>query len=48
MKIIYYPVTFDGHRHSSSGDIMLLVCLVILPDLTIKDSCNFMDRSLSR
>ena len=28
-KVGFHPAKFGGHRHSDSGDIMLLVCHVI-------------------
>ena len=39
---------FGGHRHCDSGDIMILVCRVILQDNVIKRSYDFIGRSLSR
>ena len=39
---------FGGHRHCDSGDIMILVCHVILQDNVIKRSYDFIGRSLSR
>ena len=39
---------FGGHRLCGSVDnIMVLVCHMILQDQVIKDSCDFIDRSLS-
>ena len=29
-QVSYHPDTFGGHRHSVSGDIMFLVCGLIL------------------
>ena len=43
LKVSYYPVTFSGHRHSSSGEIMALVCHVIWQDHVIKEgSCDLL------
>ena len=39
---------FGGHRHCGTGDILNLVCHVILQDQEIKGSCNFMGSSFSR
>ena len=36
-----------GHRRCSSGDIMTLVCHVILEDNVINKSCDFMVESPS-
>ena len=30
MKVSYLLAKFGGHRHTNSGDMMLLVCHVIL------------------
>ena len=43
----YHPAEFGGHRHFVSGDIMILVCHVILQDHVIKGSCDFMSWSPS-
>ena len=37
IKIIYHPTKFGDHRHSGSGDIMVLACNVISQDHVIKD-----------
>ena len=37
---------YGGHRHCGSGDLMVLVCHVILQ--RVKGSCDFMGRSPSR
>ena len=34
-----------GHRHCGSGDMMVLVCHVILQDHVVKGYCDFMARS---
>ena len=38
---------FGGHRHCGSENIMISVCSVILQDHVIKESCDFMGRSLT-
>ena len=48
IKVDYHPAKFDSHRYCSSGDMMILVCHVILQDHVIKGACDFMDRSPSR
>ena len=48
IKVSYYPAKFGGHRHSDSGDIVVFVFHVILQDLVIKESCDFICRSSSR
>ena len=45
IKITYHPVTFGGYRQLGSGDVIFLVCRVILQDPVIKDSSNSMSRS---
>lgn len=37
-----------GHRHCSITDIILLVCHVVSQDLVIKESSDFVGRSISR
>ena len=41
----YYPAKFGDHQHSSSGNLMVLLCHEISEDKTIKESYNFMGRS---
>ena len=36
----YHPAKLDSHKHSDSGDIMVLVCHVILQDEVIKELCE--------
>ena len=48
IKVSYLSAKCRGHRHSGSGDIMVLVCYMILQNHTIKQSYNFMGRSPSR
>ena len=36
---------FGCHRHCGNGDIMTLLCHVILQDHTIRGSCDFMGSS---
>ena len=43
----YHSAKFGGHRHSCSGEKMVLVCHVILKDHGIKGSCDFMSGSPS-
>ena len=38
MLVGYLPTKFDGQKHSESGDIVILVCHVILQDHVIKMS----------
>ena len=42
VMVSYYPVTFSGHRHSGSGQ---LVCQATSKDHGIKVSCDFMGGS---
>ena len=44
--VSHTPAKFGGHRHHGSGDIMVLVCHVILQDLAIKGFRDFMGSSL--
>ena len=41
MKVRYHPAKFGGQGHCGSGNIMILVCHVILQDDAIKGSCDF-------
>ena len=34
--VTHYPAKFSGYMHCASGDIMVLVCYVILQDLECK------------
>ena len=43
----YHLVTFVGHKHCGSGDIIILISQVISQDTVIKRSCDFMARSPS-
>ena len=47
-KVNHYPAKPGGHRHYSSGDIMVLVCQTNLQDHLTKGSSNSMGRSPSR
>ena len=38
----YHPVKFGGQKHSDGGDILVLVCHVILQDHVIKGLRDFM------
>ena len=41
MKVRYHPAKFGGQGHCGRGNIMILVCHVILQDDAIKGSCDF-------
>ena len=41
----HHPAKFGGHRHYSSGDIMVLVFHLIFQYHVIKGLSNFMGRS---
>ena len=43
----YHSAKFGGHRHSCSGEKMILVCHVISKDRLIKGSYDFMGGSPS-
>ena len=43
-----HPSKFGGHGHYGSGDVIVLVCHVILQDHSIKRSCDFKGKSPSR
>ena len=47
IKVDYHPAKFVGHSGCDNGDVVALVCHVILRDHTIKASCNFMGGSPS-
>ena len=47
-NVIHNPTKFDDHRHSGIGDVLVLVCHVILQVDVIKKSCDLMDRNPSR
>ena len=47
VKVSYYAITFVGHRHSGSRD-MIFVCHVTLQDHLIKVLHNFKARVPSR
>ena len=40
----YHPTKFGDHRHCGNGDMMVLVCHMILQDQVMKRSCDFMGR----
>ena len=46
--VSHHPTRFGGHRHNRSGDIMVLVCHVILQGCMTKGSSNVMGGSSSR
>ena len=48
LKVSQYPTKFCGHRHCGGGDIVVLVCQVILQELVTKRSSNFVGGSRSR
>ena len=37
IKVGYHPAKFGGHRHTDSGDTVVLVCQVISQDNVIKE-----------
>ena len=41
------PCQFEGQRHCNSGDIMVLVCHMILQDYITKGSCDYIVKSPS-
>ena len=43
--VSHHSAELGGQRQFGSGDIMVLVCHVILQDNVTKESCNFMDES---
>ena len=47
-RLNYQPAKIGGHNYSGSGDIMFLVCPVILQDHVIKVSCDFTGKKPSR
>ena len=47
IKLGYCSAKFGGYRHFDSGDIVVLVCLVISQDHLIKELSGFMGRSPS-
>ena len=48
VKVRCHFTKFDGHRYSSSGDIMVFVSLVTLQDHVIKVLNDFMSKSSLR
>ena len=48
MNVGYHPVKCGGHRHSDSGDIVILVYHVISQNHVIRGSFDFTGRSLSK
>ena len=36
LKVSHQLAKFDGHKNCGSGDIMILICHMILPDHTTK------------
>ena len=47
LKVSHHPTNYSGHKHCVSGDIIVLVCQVILQDYVIKGSRDFIEESLS-
>ena len=45
IKVNYHLAKFGGHWQRSCADIMILIYHMILQDLVIKGSCDFMARS---
>ena len=48
LKVSHNPANYDGQRHYVIGDIMVLVCSVILQEHEIKGSCDFMGKRPSK
>ena len=48
LKLSHHSFRFGGHGHYGSGDIIVLVCHVILQVHVIKVSCNYKGKSSSR
>ena len=48
LKVSHYLTKFGGHRDYNRGDIIVLVCHVILQDLKIKVTGDYIKRSPSR
>ena len=49
--VCHHPTKFGGHRHCDSGDIIVLVCHVILQDhkiMQVGHVCGFMGMGPSR
>ena len=44
LNISHHRARFDGHGHFCKGDIMVLVCYVILEDHVIKELCDCIAR----
>ena len=47
MSTSHHPKS-GGHRYCDSGDIIDLVCQVILQDHVVKELCDIMGKRLSR
>ena len=47
LNVSHHPTKFGGHRDSASGDLIVLVCHVILLDHVIKELCDFVVESHS-
>ena len=47
LKVIQHPTKYGHHSHFGSGDLIVLVCHLILEDHVIKDSCDFISRGQS-
>ena len=46
--VSHHSVSFGGHGHCGSEDIMVFICHVILRDYITKGLGNFMGRRVSR
>ena len=40
-KVSHHSIKFSGHIHCGTGDIMVLVCRVVLQESIIKGLCDF-------
>ena len=48
LKVSHQPTKFGGPRQGGNGNIMILVCHVILQDHVIKGTCGYRSWSPSR
>ena len=46
--VSHHPANFDDHRHYDGGEIMFLICHVILQDHVSQEARDFVDKSPSR
>ena len=45
VKVSHHPTKVDGHKHCGSGDIMVLICLLISQDIVVKWLCDIIGSS---